>query len=79
MKITILASALLAGLCSAAVVSAPAATATIANCQDNGSASVCQRPGHASIYATPNEMAKPGNSLGWPINSGPMPSILALD
>ena len=73
------ASALLAGTAAAAIALAPGASASVSECQENGAASICQRPGHSAIYATPNEMGKANNGIGWPAGSGQMPSILALD
>lgn len=77
----ILAPAVLAGAAAAAVLFAPAAGASSADCNDNGAASVCTRDGHASIYANPNTDVGTFNIVpgaGNPFGAGSLP-LLAID
>lgn len=78
MTIKIFAPALLAAA-AAALISAPVAAATSANCQDSGPTSVCSRNGHTAIYAEPRQtgpalMMAPGMPFGF----GTLP-IMAMD
>lgn len=49
---------LVAGAAAAAIAAAPAAQASAndsPSCRDNGTASVCQKQGHASIHTSPQD------------------------
>ncbi len=47
---------LIAGAAAAAIAAAPTAQADGSpTCRDNGSTSICQKQGHASIVATPRD------------------------
>jgi hypothetical protein len=51
---------LIAGAAAAAIAAAPAASAASSatpNCRDNGTASVCQKSGHAAIVTSPQDRA----------------------
>lgn len=79
MAIKLIAPALLAAT-AAALISAPAAGATSPSaCDDDGPASVCNRNGHASIFAEPRQ--SPGTSLmfapGIPFGYGT--PVMAMD
>lgn len=76
----ILAAVIGAGAAAAAVLFAPVAGATAADCSENGAASVCTRDGHSSIYATPNTDVQTFNIV--PGASSPFGSgfpLLAID
>ena len=74
------APAIFAGAAAAAVLFAPAAGASSADCTDNGPASVCTRDGHASIYATPNTDSQTFNIVPGAGNPfGPGSSLLVID
>jgi hypothetical protein len=67
---------------AAAVISAPAAGASSADCDDTGPASVCSRGGHTSIFAEPrqsgggqNLFMAPGGAFG----SVSTPPLMAID
>ena len=78
MTIKIFAPALLAAA-AAALISAPVAAATSANCQDSGPTSVCTRNGHTAIDAEPRQTgANLMMAPGMPFGSGTLP-IMALD
>ncbi|MFM9035421.1 MAG: hypothetical protein ACKOQ4_14270 [Mycobacterium sp.] len=82
MTTRIFAPLLLAGAAAAAVAFAPTAAAgSSADCNDNGPAAVCTRPGHAAIYAEPAQRMQ-GYSIAPgvlnPFGSGPMPPLLAI-
>lgn len=71
----------LAGAAAAAIISAPVASANEVDCQDKGTASVCTRGGHASIYSEPrNDLHSfsiaPGPS--W-VRSSSQPPLLATE
>lgn len=79
MSFKIFAPAFLVGAAAAAIVSAPAAAASTADCDDRGPASVCTRNGHSAIYAEPrqtgaNLMMAPGMPFGF----GTLP-VMAID
>ncbi len=63
---------------AAAVVLAPSATATLSNCEESLRSSVCQRPGHSSIYASPGEVVQQQQMMGIPGGVGPSVPILAI-
>ncbi len=79
MSFKIFAPAFLVGAAAAAIVSAPVAAATSANCDDSGPTSVCTRNGHTAIYAEPRQT---GPNLmmapGMPFGLGTLP-IMAID
>ena len=79
MKSTFFASALIAGAAAGAIALAPVAAAESNNleCADKGTATVCQRNGHASLNASPG--TKAGGSAYWPFGAGPVPPIWAMD
>ena len=59
-----------------------AAAGTTANCDSNGGAKLCSRPGHVSIYTTPEVRGAQGSVLGggWnPFGTGPFPPLIAMD
>lgn len=67
---------------AAAIILAPTAGATTADCDSNGGTSVCTRNGHAAIVATPDDNDTRPFSFapgGNPFGAGPMPPLLALD
>lgn len=59
---------LVAGAAAAAIAAAPAAQASTTGsptCRDNGSASICQKQGHASIFSSPQD-----SQAGQPMSGG---------
>lgn len=77
MAIKIFAPALLAAA-AAALISAPVAGASSADCDNDGPASVCTRNGHTAIYAEPRQ-TDPGVSVMTVPGGGPWPPLMAID
>ena len=69
---------LIAGAAAAAIALAPAAAAATPDCTETGMTSICQRPGHSSIYTSPT-MPDQNSSIGWPMGIGPVPPIMAMN
>ena len=67
----------------AALATAPAAGASEATCRQGGGSTMCQKPGHASLYAEPQTRTKAGGLFGsaWlpGYGRGQLPPLLALD
>ena len=63
---------------AAAIISAPVASASSADCDDDGLASVCSRNGHNAIYAEPRQ-TDPGVSVMMAPGGGPLPPLMAMD
>ena len=79
MAITFLTSAVIVGAAAGAIALAPSAAATTNDmeCADKGSATLCQKTGHASMNASPE--AKAGDSAYWPFAAGPAtPPVWAM-
>lgn len=77
-----LASALIIAA-GAALATAPAAGASETTCRQSGGSTMCQKPGHSSLYAEPQTRATNGGLLGsaWlpGYGRGQLPPLLALD
>lgn len=69
---------LIAGAAAAAIALAPAAAAATPDCTETGMTSICQRPGHSSIYTSPSMPDQTG-SIGWPVGVGQVPPMLAMN
>lgn len=71
MAITLLTSAVIVGAAAGAIALAPSATATTNDmeCADRGSATLCQKSGHASMNVSPGTEA--GGADYWPFAAGP--------
>ena len=67
----------------AALAAAPAANASEPTCRQNGGSTMCQNPGHSSLYAEPNVRTPSGSLFGsaWlpGYGRGQLPPLLALD
>ena len=63
---------------AAAVISAPGAGASAAECDDDGPASVCARNGHTTIFAEPQQSGMSPTFVIAP-GAGPMPPLLAMN
>lgn len=67
----------------AALVAAPVASASDATCRKNGGSTMCQKPGHTSLYTEPKVRTTPGSLFGsaWlpGYGRGQLPPLLALD
>lgn len=75
----ILATLALGGAAAAAIALAPTAGANTLECDSNGPAAVCSKPGHASITANPGQSrANPGFGF-WPFGAGPQAPVFAID
>lgn len=69
---------LIAGAAAAGIALAPVAAAGTTDCTETPMTSICQRPGHSSIYTSPN-MPDQNSSIGWPMGVGPVPPIMAMN
>lgn len=72
----------LTGFAAAAMLVAPAAGASSVSCENSGPASVCSRPGHNAIYATPPQETGRQFSVvpgGGPIGTTLSPPLLVMD
>ena len=79
MSTKIFASAIIAGTAAVGLALAPVAGATgnDMDCADKGTATVCQKTGHASMNARPGTTS--GGSSYWPFGAGPAtPPIWAM-
>ena len=67
----------------AALAAAPTAGASDATCRQNGGSTMCQKPGHTSLYTEPNVRTTTGSLFGsaWlpGYGRGQLPPLLALD
>ncbi len=60
LKLRFIAPVLAGGAIAAAIAAAPAAIAADSpTCTSGGSATICQKPGHAAIDATPPQVSPP--------------------
>ena len=69
---------LIAGAAAAGIALAPVAAAGPPDCTATSMTSICQRPGHNSIYTSPNTPDQ-NSSIGWPMGIGPVPPIMAMN
>jgi hypothetical protein len=58
-KLRFIAPVLAGGAIAAAIAAAPGASAADIRCTNGGSATICQKPGHAAIDATPPQVSPP--------------------
>lgn len=76
---------MIAVVAAAVIALAPPAQAASspANCRQSGAATVCQKPGHASLHAKPSVRTPNGSLFGsaWlpGYGRGHLPPLLALD
>ena len=79
MRGNLFAAAIITGAAAGAIALAPVAAAESNNldCADKGTATVCQKNGHASMNASPG--TKAGGAAYWPFGAGPVPPIWAMD
>lgn len=69
---------------AAAIAAAPAAGASSdTGCRQSGTSTLCQKPGHSSMYAKPQLTTPSGGLFGSPwlpgYGQGLLPPLLALD
>ncbi|MGI9162266.1 MAG: hypothetical protein ACR2JI_04990 [Mycobacterium sp.] len=69
---------LIAAATATGIALAPVAAATTPDCTDTPMTSICQRPGHSSIYTSPN-MPDQNSGIGWPVGISPIPPIMAMN
>ena len=69
---------LIVGATAAGIALAPAAAATTPDCAETATTSICQRPGHSSIYTSPYAPDQSG-SFGWAPGMNPVPPIIAMN
>lgn len=74
----LIAPLVIAGAVAVGITFAPTAAAAPADCQEVGDTSLCQRPGHSSIYVSPSDTQQ-SNGIGWPLGAGPVPPVFAMD
>ena len=74
----LLAPLLIAGATVAGITLAPAATARTLDCEETGTTSIYQWPGHNAlntIQVTPDQ----NGNFGWPLGTGPIPPVMAMN